>query len=567
MKKYLILSIIALCNIAHSQTGIVNNTSALLAANNWYTLETSGNYTITDVNAIYYNGHISRYVVNYSNNGFVMTSAYNAMNPILGFSTEHNFNTVNQSPELKFWLGLYDVTIDSLISNNDTNSFFSSRWNNLLTMQIPNNYKAQYSAGNYLIHTKWGQWDPYNSMVNASNGACGTCPTGCVATAMGQIMKNWNVPILGFDWCIMPDYLSEDANLLDCPNNGTFGTETPQVEINAVAKLLDDIGSSVHMNYCEGGQCESSAMVSTNALNAFINYGYNANYDDMWTSAWHNLWYGETWNQLLDNNIDSNLPVLYTADDPNDGGHAWVLDGYSSNDNSFFHMNFGWDGCDDSYFYLDDINTPIGKFVQDEGAIYGIRPNNPVDCNTSYNNLSGIASYGTIVGGTISNNGNLTILNGPVTFAACNEIVLNSGFTSTGNFTAKIINPYCAPLNGYGAKNAITKTAPLINNNYQLVNNNNQNTNQTLDTNIISSLQVLPNPNNGNMQVVYQISGNTIGTFSIYDMLGKQLLSYPLYSGKNTLTISEESLNQGIYFYKAFSGNKQIAADKIVIIK
>jgi hypothetical protein len=50
-------------------------------------------------------------------------------------------------------------------------------------------------------------------------------------------------------------------------------------------------------------------------------------------------------------------------------------------------------------------------------------------------------------------------------------------------------------------------------------------------------------------------------------MLGKQLLSYPLYSGKNTLTISEESLNQGIYFYRAFSRNKQIAADKIVIIK
>jgi hypothetical protein len=78
---------------------------------------------------------------------------------------------------------------------------------------------------------------------------------------------------------------------------------------------------------------------------------------------------------------------------------------------------------------------------------------------------------------------------------------------------------------------------------------------------------VFPNPNNGNMQVAYVIPENTIGTFTIYDMLGKQLISYPLYSGKNTLTISEESLNQGIYFYKAFSGNKQIAADKIVIIK
>jgi hypothetical protein len=141
-----------------------------------------------------------------------------------------------------------------------------------------------------------------------------------------------------------------------------------------------------------------------------------------------------------------------------------------------------------------------------------------------------------------------------IIFSAGNKVNLEPGFSALNGsiFQAKI---------GGCNSNCVNSSSRKTNNN----SNNSIESEDKLTTK--KNFNVFPNPNNGNMQVAYEIPENTIGTFSIYDMLGKQLLSYPLYSGKNTLTISEESLNQGIYFYRAFSRNKQIAADKIVIIK
>lgn len=78
---------------------------------------------------------------------------------------------------------------------------------------------------------------------------------------------------------------------------------------------------------------------------------------------------------------------------------------------------------------------------------------------------------------------------------------------------------------------------------------------------------IYPNPNNGNMQVLYKIPENTKGKFEVYDQMGEKLFSYILNSGTNTLIISKSNLNPGIYYYHATAGNKVIAKDKIVVIK
>ena len=90
----------------------------------------------------------------------------------------------------------------------------------------------------------------------------------------------------------------------------------------------------------------------------------------------------------------------------------------------------------------------------------------------------------------------------------------------------------------------------------------------------IETFEIYPNPNNGNMQIAYNIPGNTIGKpvspagrFEVYNMMGEKLFSYSLLGGKNTFSISRPDINQGIYFYRATAGNKLIAKDKIVVIK
>lgn len=77
----------------------------------------------------------------------------------------------------------------------------------------------------------------------------------------------------------------------------------------------------------------------------------------------------------------------------------------------------------------------------------------------------------------------------------------------------------------------------------------------------------MPNTNNGTMQIKYIIPENETGVFEIYDMNEEKLVSYPLYNGNNIFAITGETLSKGIYFYKAFAGNKLISSDKIVVIK
>ncbi len=90
----------------------------------------------------------------------------------------------------------------------------------------------------------------------------------------------------------------------------------------------------------------------------------------------------------------------------------------------------------------------------------------------------------------------------------------------------------------------------------------------TIDTSKRTSfVKIIPNPNNGNMQVVYQNPENSNGLFNVYDVMGNLILSYPLNQGANTLQISRIDLNQGIYFYRAIVGNKLLGKDKIVVIK
>jgi len=83
-----------------------------------------------------------------------------------------------------------------------------------------------------------------------------------------------------------------------------------------------------------------------------------------------------------------------------------------------------------------------------------------------------------------------------------------------------------------------------------------------------------PNPNNGAMQIEYEIPVTEagmptcpIGRVEIYDVLGKKLFNQSLFAGKNTFAISGNILDKGIYFYQAIIGNKRIAADKLVVIK
>ncbi|MFH0865803.1 MAG: T9SS type A sorting domain-containing protein [Bacteroidota bacterium] len=95
----------------------------------------------------------------------------------------------------------------------------------------------------------------------------------------------------------------------------------------------------------------------------------------------------------------------------------------------------------------------------------------------------------------------------------------------------------------------------------------NQEAQSANSTDVLSSIKIIPNPNDGNMQVVYELPENETGKFEMYDVLGKKIYSNNLYTGKNSFVITGENIDKGIYFYQATTSNGVIASDKIIVIK
>jgi Secretion system C-terminal sorting domain/Beta-propeller repeat len=76
-----------------------------------------------------------------------------------------------------------------------------------------------------------------------------------------------------------------------------------------------------------------------------------------------------------------------------------------------------------------------------------------------------------------------------------------------------------------------------------------------------------PNPNNGLMQLQYQIEQNSIAHLSIYNVLGEKVSEYKLQNNSNLMTINETKLTSGIYFYTIYVNDFLLKTDKIIIGK
>jgi len=80
------------------------------------------------------------------------------------------------------------------------------------------------------------------------------------------------------------------------------------------------------------------------------------------------------------------------------------------------------------------------------------------------------------------------------------------------------------------------------------------------------TFKLYPNPNNGTMYFSYSIAIGSKASLVIYDILGRQISTYNLQGGDNILSISENSLRAGIYYYRCTVDNILMKTDKVVII-
>ena len=320
--------------------------------------------------------------------GYMVLPAYDEAPAILGYS-DNEFQ-LEGNPELEYWLGFYNKQLSTLKGGSK------------------NVYRAverkERKAIEPLTLTKWNQEAPYNDLCPELNGERSV--TGCVATAMAQVMRYHSWPAKGvgkhsYFWKAGNDSLSFDygSTTFDWDNmTYTYGSDATEAQRKAVATLMLSCGISVDMNYSPD-ESGASTMVMGQSLMDYYNYD---------KALWMPMrdYYGiEEWEKMIYADLEKGLPVLY-AGQGTDGGHQFICDGYSSD--GYFHFNWGWGGMSNGYFLLTALNPPAlgvgggaGGFNSSQQIALGVRP--PVEgskptylmyCTTSFTPEQQMAAAG-----------------------------------------------------------------------------------------------------------------------------------------------------------------------------
>jgi len=322
------------------------------------------------------------YVFNAINSGFVIVAGDDNVTPILGYSDKVVFDPNNIPQNVAKWLEGYKIEIRNIIQQNiQPSDEIKDEWQSLKNGNTNNSSARAMASVNPLMQTQWNQSPYYNSLCP------GGSVTGCVATAMAQIMKYWNYPASGSGF---HSYNHQTYGTL----SANFGSTTYQwgsmpnsvnSTNNAVATLMYQVGVSVDMNYSpqvSGAYVISAQSPVTNcseyALKTY--FGYKNTLQGV-----QRVNYNQTqWLNLLKAELDASRPILY-AGFGSGGGHCFVADGYDNND--YIHFNWGWGGAYDGYFQINALNPSgtgtgggSGGYNSGHQAVIGIEP--PVGSQT-----------------------------------------------------------------------------------------------------------------------------------------------------------------------------------------
>ena len=326
------------------------------------------------------------YVFNVSNGeGFVIVAGDDCVKPILAYSTTGSFDPNNMSEGFQFTLDGFREEIQYVREHNlAATPDIVAEWNAVTKTGGLNRSGQTRVVVGPLCQTLWNQNFPWNSQCPEDpEGNGGHVYAGCVATAMGQVMKFWEWPAQGVgSHTYNPQgYAQQSANFgqteyhFELMPNVLDSTSTEE-EYFEIAQFLHHLGISVNMQYSGSGSGAYSDDVPT-ALRNYFRYTCNdhiTNYGGGWWPGWG--YSNEDWAQMLKNGgLDENIPLYYSGqDDSGAGGHAYVCDGYDEND--YFHFNWGWSGRDDAWCPIGALNTTRYAFNTFNGFTGHIIPQN-----------------------------------------------------------------------------------------------------------------------------------------------------------------------------------------------
>ena len=290
------------------------------------------------------------YVFN-SDNGFVIVSADKKAIPILAYSTENVYDAQNVIPPAKMWLDYYENQLYAIVNDKlfTQNEQVNNSWKEL-QQSVPVHKSNVVDVIPPLLTSKWGQGEKYNFYCPKDENNK-KAVTGCVATAMAQLMYYFRFPQNGSGTYTYThaDYGEISADFGSATYDYSSMTDRPSGINPDIALLMFHCGVAVDMDYGvnASGMWNHSA---ANSLKNYFNFSPKTQYIFRETT---NL----DWDSLIISHLDKKIPLYYAGWDTGTSGHAFICDGYQidSSNNYYYHFNFGWDGKDDNYYYTGSL--------------------------------------------------------------------------------------------------------------------------------------------------------------------------------------------------------------------
>lgn len=290
-------------------------------------------------------------VIGYKSGGFAVIATDDKFAPVLGYS-DTQFATDGMPPAMQWWMDMAEHALQTALDGG----YEITPAAELRSGKYP-------EAVGELLTTRWDQSMPYNKELLRITGK--NYPTGCMATAMAQIMKYHSYPVTGQGY---KGYAIDGKNgnydfenttyrydrMLDVYSANNYTAE----QADAVAKLMLHCGVAVDMNYGLSGSGSFSSDATT-ALNEYFKYDSRLYSRDIYTKA--------EWMDIIFDEISNGRPILYGGVTAQNAGHAFVFDGYDAE--GLVHVNWGWSGSGNGYFEVALLNSNTGSYSYGQDMI------------------------------------------------------------------------------------------------------------------------------------------------------------------------------------------------------
>ena len=299
------------------------------------------------------------FVFNSTDKGFVLVSAEDDARAVLGYSDEGTFDANNIPENMQFWLQMYADELRRLGAVSDRGEKAMRR--KVIRQEVKGERREaeeeSYPTINPILgETVWGQGEPFNNKCPEINGK--RTVTGCVATAMSQIMYAHKYPTKGTG---SHSYTTETKQLSVSANFGNttydwanmipdYNKSYTSAQADAVATLMFHAGVAADMDYTVDG----SGAVSSIALAAMTEYfGYNKAINVLPKDFMKE----EDLLHVIATDLQARRPVYVSGLTVNQEGHAFVCDGIKSD--GYLHINWGWNGMANGYFALSALAPEV----------------------------------------------------------------------------------------------------------------------------------------------------------------------------------------------------------------